>query len=198
MLSVRALERQGLAPCSFEIAAGDCVALVGPSGSGKTLLLRAIADLDPNQGEVALDGAVRGAMPAPGWRRQVAYVPAEAGWWADRVGEHFADWAAAEPLVERLGLPADCRDWPVQRLSTGERQRLALARALALDPRVLLLDEPTSGLDEAATDAVEALVAERLAAGAAALWVSHDRAQAKRVARRRLEIAGGHVSEAAP
>ena len=196
MLSVRGLRRGGLLPVSFDLAEGECVAVRGPSGSGKTLLLRAIADLDPNAGAVVLDGEAREAVPAYLWRRRVAYVPAESGWWAERVAQHFADWSAALPLLGPLALPTACRDWPVLRLSTGERQRLALIRALALRPRVLLLDEPTSGLDADATAAVERIIADRLGAGAGALWVTHDAAQAARVASRRLVVeAGGWVTE---
>ena len=181
---------------SFDLAAGECVAVRGPSGSGKTLLLRALADLDPNEGEVSLDGQRRDAMPAYLWRRRVVYLPAESGWWADAVAAHFRDWSGAEPLLEPLGLPPDCGRWPVLRLSTGERQRLALIRALVLEPRVLLLDEPTSGLDPDATAAVERLITERLLRGASALWVTHDADQAKRIAARRLAVDGGRVSEA--
>ena len=196
MLSVHALRCRGLAPAAFDLAAGECVAVSGPSGAGKSLLLRALADLDPNEGDVRLDGVPRAAVPAPLWRRRVAYVPAESGWWADAVGAHFRDWSAALPLLGPLGLPAACRAWPVLRLSTGERQRLALARALALRPRVLLLDEPTSGLDPGARDAVERIVAGRLRdEGAGALWVTHDAAQAGRVASRRLVVEGGRVAE---
>ncbi len=197
MLSVSALARPELEPVSFELADGECIAIGGASGSGKTLLLRAIADLDPNDGAVRLDGAAREAMPAPEWRRQVVYVAAEPGWWRDTVGGHFADWAAARDLVAATGLPDDCHAWPIARLSTGERQRLGLVRALALEPRVLLLDEPTSGLDDAATEAVEGLIRARLAAGASALWVTHDAQQGRRLARRALVCAGGAVSEEA-
>jgi putative ABC transport system ATP-binding protein len=196
VLRVRGLRRPGLEPVSLDLAGGECVAVQGASGSGKTLLLRALADLDPNEGQARLDGEPREAVPAPCWRRCVAYLPAEAGWWAETVGAHFRDWRAAAALVERLGLPAACADWPVARLSTGERQRLALARALELGPRVLLLDEPTSGLDPASAAAVEALVAERLAGGAGVLWVTHDERQARRVARRRLLVEAGRVREA--
>ncbi len=199
LLSVRGLCRLHLA-ASFDLDAGECVALRGPSGSGKTQLLRAIADLDPNEGTVQLDWTPRGDVPAPAWRRLVAYVPAEPGWWADTVGGHFADWAPAARLAERLGLPAACGAWPIQRLSSGERQRIALARALASAPgrRVFLLDEPTAGLDEGSAAAVEALVAERRDAGAGVVWVTHDAAQAGRVARRRLVLRDGRVEEAAP
>ncbi len=198
MLSVNDLVRPELEPVSFELADGECIVVGGASGSGKTLLLRAIADLDPNDGAVRLDGAAREAMPAPEWRRQVVYVAAEPGWWRDTVGGHFDDWDGARDLVAATGLPDDCRTWPISRLSTGERQRLGLVRALVLEPRVLLLDEPTSGLDDAATEAVEELVRLRLAGGTSVLWVTHDGEQGRRLARRRLVCAGGVVSEAAP
>ena len=197
MLSVSDLTRPGLDPVSFELDAGECLVVRGPSGAGKTLLLRAIADLDLNQGRVALDGQDRDAVPAPPWRRLVTYLAAEPGWWAERVGDHFPDWVAAQPLVEALDLPGDCHDLPIARLSTGERQRLALVRVLLLDSRVLLLDEPTAGLDPDAAAKVERLIAERLAGGCSALWVTHDRTQAARLARRWLELDGGQVREVA-
>jgi phosphate-transporting ATPase len=181
MLAVHCLRAPGVALDRFELGAGACVAVRGPSGAGKTLLLRALADLDPNRGEVTLDGAARDAMPAPRWRRLVTYLAAEPAWWADTVGEHFADWAAAAPLIAALGLPEDCPSWPVARASTGERQRLALARGLAHRPRVVLLDEPTSGLDEDARRAAETLLLKRFRGGLSALWVTHDDAQARRV-----------------
>ena len=198
MLSVRALTRPGLEPVSFELAAGECVAVRGGSGSGKSLLLRAIADLDPNHGELRLEGRSREAMSGPEWRRLVTYVPAEPGWWAETVGGHFTDWDAAEPLALSLGLPAECRDWPVSRLSTGERQRLALIRALVRKPRVLLLDEPTSGLDRDTGAAAEALVAGHRAAGRSVLWVTHDPAQSARIASRALLVEAGRVREERP
>ncbi|HEX7006616.1 MAG TPA: ABC transporter ATP-binding protein [Alphaproteobacteria bacterium] len=198
MLTVKNLRRPGLSPADLTLADGEAVAVMGPSGSGKTLLLRAIVDLDPNDGAVALDGRSRESMAAPRWRRLVGYLPAESGWWTDRVGAHFAHPDEARPLIEALGLPADALDWPVARLSTGERQRLALARLLANRPRVLLLDEPTSGLDEAATRRVEALLARCLAEGAALLMSTHDGEQARRVARRCLRIDQGRVREAPP
>ena len=195
MLEVRRLSRPGLEVEAFTLAGGECVAVRGPSGSGKSLFLRAIADLDPNDGEMLLDGEAREAMPAPRWRRWVTYVAAEPGWWADTVGAHFADWPAAEPLVEALLLPADCHGWPILRLSTGEKQRLGLVRALVQAPRVLLLDEPTGALDPDAAAAVERLLAGRFESGASALWVTHDEAQTRRVATRCFAVDAGQVRE---
>lgn len=198
MLTVRHLQRPGLSPLSFDLNDGECMAVQGPSGSGKTLLLRAIADLDPNQGEIFLDGKSRSTFPAPAWRRKVVFLPSEPGWWSDRVGNHFYDWDKASTLVEVLHLPLESRDWTVQRLSTGERQRLALVRALVLNPQVLLLDEPTSGLDSETTRTVERLIGEHLKRGVSVLWVTHDPAQARRMAERCLFLKDGHVREGSP
>ncbi len=197
MLRVRNLRVIGLAPVDLDLDAGDCIALSGPSGSGKTLILRSLADLDPSEGEVVLDGEARDSIAAPMWRRRVAYLAAEPGWWADVVGAHFPDLAAARELAAALGLSERFFDAPVAQVSTGERQRLALVRLLLLAPRIMLLDEPTAALDEAAAARVEAVLAERLAAGVAILLVTHDDAQAARLAGRRLRIADGRLEDAA-
>lgn len=183
MLTVSGLKRLHIS-VSFDLQDGECVALQGPSGVGKTLLLRSIADLDPNEGTVKLDGTLREAMPAPAWRKQVTYVAAEPGWWCDTVQEHFTGWDDALPLVRRFGLSDDCGPWPIHRLSSGEKQRLGLVRALMLRSRVLLLDEPTSALDSASVAAVESLIAERIASGTSVVWSTHDNAQARRVGSR--------------
>jgi putative ABC transport system ATP-binding protein len=194
MLEVRSLSRLHVS-ASFELRSGECIALQGPSGAGKSLLLRAIADLDPNKGSVRLDGVDRESMPAPLWRKQVTYVAAEPGWWADVVQEHFTAWENAVPLVEELGLPRSCGVWNVQRLSTGEKQRLGLARALMLHSRVLLLDEPTSALDANSTKAVESIIANRVATGTGVIWSTHDRAQAQRIGSRLFTMSTGRIEE---
>jgi len=126
----------------------------------------------------------------------VTYVAAEPGWWGDTVREHFTAWKQAMPLVERLGLPPDCGTWNIRRLSTGEKQRLGLVRALMLRSRVLLLDEPTSALDATSTATVEAIVAERVSAGTGVIWSTHDGAQARRVASRLFVMeSGGRIEE---
>jgi putative ABC transport system ATP-binding protein len=195
LLQVRDLRTDILKPVSFSLATGECVAVKGPSGAGKTLLLRAIADLDPNQGLVSLEGRDRSTIPAPEWRRLVGYVPAEPGWWAETVGEHFGEWAEAAAVLRGLGILEEAKSWPITHLSTGERLRLALVRALIIQPKVLLLDEPTAALDAASVVAVEAVIASRIRAGLAVLWVTHDASQAGRIARRQLAVEAGCVRE---
>ena len=196
MLSCKNLTRPGLEPVSFDLAAGECIALRGPSGAGKSLLLRALADLDPSEGEVTLDGTAREKMPAPTWRRRVGYVPAEPGWWSERLGDHFDDWESQAGPAKRLMVSSSANERRVSQLSTGERQRLALLRALEHRPEVLLLDEPTGPLDEETTAAVEALLREKQSNGLAILWVTHDKRQAERVATRRFWIDRGRLREA--
>jgi ABC-type multidrug transport system ATPase subunit len=183
-----------IGPISFGIAAGECLALMGPSGVGKSLLLRAIVDLDPSTGNVLVGARARDDMAASEWRKLVALVPAESGWWADRVGEHFPAKSDATKLIDKLGLPGSF-EWDVSRLSTGERQRLALARALCRRPKVLLLDEPTASLDDRATGLVEDLIRECCADGMAMLLVTHDRAQAERMAKRLLRMRDGGIGQ---
>ena len=198
MLHVRALHRPGIAPVDLDLAEGEAVAVLGPSGSGKTLMLRAIADLDPNEGEVRLNGESREDMSGPAWRRLVTYLAAEPGWWADRAGDHFPDQAAAAALLPELALPVAMLGRPIVELSTGERHRLALARVLMQAPKVMLLDEPTSGLDSETAAAVEAVLRARLAGGAALLMATHDEAQARRLTVRPLRVSAGQVREEAP
>jgi putative ABC transport system ATP-binding protein len=196
MLDIVGLHRTGLSPTTFRLQDGACIAVRGPSGAGKSLLLRALADLDPSAGSVSLDGEDRERIPAPVWRRRVLYVPAQSGWWADTVGAHFTDWQLALPLLAQLKLSADSATWPVARCSTGELARFALVRALLRDPRVLLLDEPTAALDAETVAAVEDIIRQRIDSGVSALWVTHDRAQAGRVASRLLLVEAGVVREA--
>lgn len=194
-LEIRGLTQLHLAPVDLTLEFGECLSLSGPSGAGKSLLLRAIADLDPNSGHVSVDGQSRDAMDAPHWRRLVGLVPADSGWWAETVAEHFSNWDRGAEIAAHFGIASGYGSKPVRQLSTGERQRLALARALCLGPKVLLLDEPTSGLDPAARDAVESYMTALCSAGTGILWVTHDQAQARRVATRHFTIQAGHMSE---
>jgi UDP-glucose/iron transport system ATP-binding protein len=194
-LVVKELRSEFAGPFDLNLGAGACAAITGPSGSGKSLFLRMIADLDPNEGKVWLNGTERASITAPEWRGKVTYVSAESGWWADTVIEHFARNKRGEVagLAARLGLHTDLLDASIARLSTGEKQRLALVRALLLCPPILLLDEPTGPLDEESVTRVEALLRERMATGISVLLVTHDANQAERLGDQRYRMAAGQL-----
>ncbi len=186
MLRVEHLQVGDLPPLTFEVADGECLAVEGPSGVGKTRLLRAIADLEPAHGQVFLDGAERNEMTGPEWRRHVRYCGAEPAWWTETARSVFPAATRLERLLHSLALQPEVLDRPIAVLSTGERQRLALARALLDEPRVLLLDEPTTALDPQAAALVEELVKFHLLSGRSAILVSHDASQIERLAHARL------------
>ena len=202
MLRIRNLNRPNsgsgqpalLSPVDLDVENGTCISVTGASGSGKSVFLRAVCDLDPAEGEVSLNDLDRDHMSGPDWRTRVAYIPADSAWWHDRTGAHFSDPEAALPLITMFGLPEDALNWPVQQLSTGERQRLSLVRALVRNPEVLLLDEPTSGLDPETTTRVEGALQERLAAGVSIILVTHDAEQRKRLASEHFEMKNGQLS----
>ncbi|MCO6439987.1 MAG: ATP-binding cassette domain-containing protein [Nitrococcus mobilis] len=182
---------------NLTLAVGECVSLAGASGSGKTRLLRAIADLDVHFGTIHLDGKDRRCFIPAQWRRRVVMVPAESHWWDDTVGVHLN--GSPDMDLEALGFGPEVRGWFVRRLSSGERQRLALARAAALEPAVMMLDEPTANLDAEATERVERWLAERRHRnGTAILWVTHNAAQAARVAQRGYRITASTLQQAFP
>jgi ABC-type iron transport system FetAB ATPase subunit len=190
LFEIKELRRLMLGPVSLAVAAGECLCLAGPSGSGKSLLLRAIADLDPHAGEVRLQGVPAGDIVPEVWRTRVGLLPPESSWWLPLVKDHFCD-GVPVPL-ELIGLPDSILEQPVARLSSGEKQRLALMRLLSNRPQVLLLDEPTANLDPENTRRIEAVIAEyRREQQAAVIWVSHDRQQVSRVANRCYEITDG-------
>lgn len=193
-LRISSLTTLHLGPIDWKINRGECVSLSGASGSGKSLLLRAIADLDPHEGEVSLGDRSAESMPAHEWRRHVGLLPAEPFWWSERVGDHFDQQDQA--LLEAIGLPAEAFGWTVARCSTGERQRLALARLLQNRPQVLLLDEPTAALDPQSAEQVEGILEQyRQDNNAAVIWVSHDPSQRERVAQRHYLIEGRLLQE---
>ena len=170
-------------PFDLAVARGGIVAISGDSGSGKTLFLRMIADLDPNEGEVTLNGVSRGDLTAPQWRARAPYVAAESGWWTDTALQHFQHehLDRARVLAATLGVGTEQLEGPIGRLSTGERQRLALIRALVLEAPLLLLDEPTGPLDPRSVALVEAVLRKRALAGTTILLVTHDPKQGERL-----------------
>lgn len=192
VLRVEHLRTGELPPLSFLVSDGECLVVEGPSGSGKTRLLRAIADLDAAHGHVFLDGAERREMPAPRWRSLVRYSAAEPAWWTPALRQSFPETGRGLEKLERamisLALTWELLDRPVAQLSTGERQRFALLRAVIDEPRVLLLDEPTSALGPGHAALVEELIRYQLISGCSVIMVSHDEAQIARLADARLQL----------
>ena len=179
---------------------GDVTAIVGPSGAGKSTLLRAINLLiEPSSGEVYLDGESTRSLDPLELRRRVGMVfqiptlfgdsVEEAVLYGARLSGKDAD---SRWLLEMVGLDAALAGRDPQSLSVGQQQRVAMARALAIEPEALLLDEPTSALDEAARRKVEELVRDLNARlGLTMVFVSHDLAQVRRVADKVVVLAEG-------
>ena len=181
--------------------------LLGPSGSGKSTLLRLLNRLaDPDSGRVIYEGRdVRDRDPLA-LRREVSLVPQLPALIDGTVHDNVAYGPRlagrsfdARSCLELAGLDPAFEDRDASKLSVGEQQRVMLARALALQPRVLLLDEPTSALDKTARDAVEGTLRRLRARTAISLViVTHDIAQAGRLADNVVRIDSGRVIAQGP
>ena len=187
-LSIRDVRFGVNGPYSLRCCAGEVVCLTGASGIGKTRLLRALADLERYNGEVKLSTHNCADLPAPEWRRKVALIPAESRWWFSEVKPHMGNrYSDAEllQLLTELGFENDVLGWRVSRLSTGEKQRLSVARVLTRKPEALLLDELGSSLDIDNSTLLESvIISYQKTHHTPVLWVSHDKAQIDRIADR--------------
>ena len=172
-------------------------AVLGPSGSGKSTMLRLLNRLaDPSAGAVRYRGRDVRELDPLELRRSVSLVPQLPAPLPGSVAENLhygpalrGDGVDVPRCLELAGLVPSYANRDAERLSVGEQQRVMLARALALEPDVLLLDEPTSALDERARDGVENTIARLVAdLGVSAVIVTHDRAQAERLAERTVRI----------
>lgn len=196
---VTILDRVGLT-----LEPGPPTILIGPNGSGKTTLLRvAMGLLAPSHGRVTWGGREH----VPPDRRAILFQRPAMLRRSAASNIRYALAAAGVPRTERakrvdallaeVGLPGLAKR-PARRLSGGEQQRLALARALALDPAVLFLDEPTASLDPAATKAIEDIVHRATARGVKVVMSTHDLGQAKRLAGEVLFLHRGRLIEHSP
>ena len=193
-LKIQRLRYRNVGPIDLTLETSECVTLSGPSGAGKTLLLKAIADLEPHDGQVYLGATKATEMRPNQWRKKVGMLPSESDWWHDTVEEHLPE--TSTPWLEMLGFDADVMKWRVSRLSSGERQRLALLRLLCNLPKVLLLDEPTANLDPESTSKVEKLLESyRRQHQSSFLWTSHDPDQIHRVGTRHYVLDKGRIVE---
>jgi tungstate transport system ATP-binding protein len=201
---ITAGRRTLLREVSLTIGPGPPCMLIGPNGAGKTTLLRAAMGLVPvSAGRISWGGkpvpartgcAIVFQKPAM-FRRSVLgnvlFALDVAGVPARQRGRQAAE------LLERVGL-AGLAQQPARRLSGGEQQRLALARALARRPDVLFLDEPTASLDPQATDAIESIIRSLCAAGMKIVMSTHDLAEARRLAGEIVLLDRGAVVESGP
>ena len=177
-------------------------ALVGPSGAGKSTLLRLLNRLaDPDAGSVRFAGTDVRELDPLELRRRACLVPQLPAPLPGSVRENVCygpslrgDGVEVDRVLGLAGLDGSYADRDAGRLSVGEQQRVTLARALALEPEVLLLDEPTSALDERARAGVEATLVQLVhRLGVSAVIVTHDRGQAKRLARHTVELAAAEA-----
>jgi tungstate transport system ATP-binding protein len=202
-VSLRAGATALLDRISLTIAPGAPSLIVGPNGSGKTSLLRLCMGLAaPTDGRITWGGRndstptrrafvfQRPVMLRRTASGNVTYALAQAG--VSRAQRP----ARAAALLQSVGL-ADLAHRPARLLSGGEQQRLALARALARDPEILLLDEPTANLDPAATRAVEEIVTSAAQSGIKIVMASHDLGQVRRLAGEVVFLARGTLCERA-
>ncbi|WP_435748924.1 sulfate/molybdate ABC transporter ATP-binding protein [Microbacterium sp. PMB16] len=198
-----------------EVAAGETVAVMGPSGAGKSTLLQAIAGLEPlAAGEIAVEDRIVDRVAAPrvqttpmnrgivllgqdarlfphlSVRENVAFGPRAAGVDARAARDSADEW------LERVGLPGAGGRMP-RELSGGEGQRVAVARALAASPRVVLLDEPLVALDPATAGEIRRMLRDQLA-GITTIAVTHDAADAVALAERLIVVESGRVTQSGP
>ena len=190
---------------------GEVVVLIGPSGSGKSTLCRAINRLEPiESGTITIDGSL---LPEEGTalaqlRADVGMVFQSFNLFAHKtilqtvtlgpIKVRKRSRAAAEKqameLLERVGVAAQASKYPAQ-LSGGQQQRVAIARSLAMEPKVMLFDEPTSALDPEMINEVLDVMVELARSGMTMIVVTHEMGFARRAANRVLFMADGQIVE---
>jgi putative ABC transport system ATP-binding protein len=190
---------------SFAVSRGEVLAVVGPSGAGKSTLLRMLNRLDePTSGTVLLAGQDYRQIDPRELRRRVGMVMQRAYLFPGTIAENvrfgprqrgvtLSD-EAVEDLLTQVGL-AGYGGRDTLMLSGGEAQRVAITRALANEPEILLLDEPTSALDDESKLGVESLLESLIhKSHLTCIWVTHDAAQARRMADSALMLEAGRVT----
>ena len=193
----------------FAVRAGEVAVIEGPSGGGKSTLLRSLALLqDVSRGELRLGGVSAAAIAPSTYRQRVAYVPQTPVMFAGTVGDNVRagprlrgeelSGEAVASLLRRVGLDPSSAALGAQDLSGGEKQRVAVARAVANEPEAILFDEPTSALDPESAAVVLDLVRRCAEDARAVVLVTHSREQADALECTRYTCEGGHLSRRTP
>ncbi len=199
-LSFAADGRLLLDDVSFRLPKGGVTVIIGPNGAGKSLTLRLCHGLlGPSGGSVQWQGESSRRRHAMVFQRPVMLRRSARGNITHALGAvGLADASdRADSALARFGLAA-LADRPARLMSGGEQQRLAIARAWALEPEMLFLDEPSSQLDPGATRQIEEMVASLAAEGMTILMTTHDLGQARRLGQRILFLNRGKLIEDSP
>lgn len=204
---------QAVRDVSLDVRPGECLAIVGESGSGKTTLANMVLGLlAPTTGQIAFDGRPLPAKRSSAQRQAIQLVqqnPLSAlnpkrsvgasvrlGLDTYGIGDRAGRWAAVEAALEAVGLPGEMRRRAPAALSGGQRQRVGIARALAVEPRLIVLDEPTSALDVLVQARVLRLLNDlRAARGLTYIFITHDLAVVRNVADRVAVFQSGQLIE---
>lgn len=193
-------EAEILRGVTFAVQAGEVFSVVGPSGAGKSTLLRTINRLlEPTAGNIFLDGAPIEEIDPLELRRRIGMVFQLPALFGDTVEDTVlygvrltGKRADVEHLLGLAGLAPSLASRNPQSLSVGQQQRVSIARALALEPEVLLMDEPTSALDQAARQRIEDLIGQlNKELGLTTVVVSHALDQVERIADRVVLLVDG-------
>lgn len=189
---------------SLRVSTSEVVAIIGPSGAGKSSLLRLLNRLDePTGGTVYLDRTDYREISPQDLRRRIGLIPQDAAFnrqmvgdnvaLADKIRDNPSDTGRVSTLLGRMGLDGYAGR-SIKDLSGGERQRVSIARALYVDPEVLLLDEPTAHLDSVAEATIEDLLAELIRDDdLTCILVTHDTDQAERLGDRIVTMKEGRI-----
>lgn len=197
-LTVRNLGFLDYGPFTFSVTEDNSLCIQGNSGSGKTLLLRALADLDEHNGEIHLGKNAQHETPAPLWRKNIGYFPADSLFWHETMVEYFQQYQDSF-IHEVIGILKlePLMHLPLNKLSSGEKQRFALVRLLANQPQALLLDEPTSHLDpDSVLLAEEIILGYQKAHLCPLILVSHNSEQCERMTRQRFVLRDRRLQQA--
>lgn len=196
--------RRILHDISFTVEKGDFLTINGSSGSGKSTLLRLCASLiSPSDGKITYNGIDMNSYDAAKLRKSIAYCAQSSCLFGSTVMDNLAfpfmirneeyNKERVNGLLSMFGLPGSILDADIKSLSGGEKQRIAMIRALIFIPEVLLLDEVSSALDTENSLAAENVVHDLNKKGVTVLWITHDPAQSHRYANRLMTLEAGRI-----